>query len=112
MKSYNIYFPKFYNDGKPIPKSKMSPILNKIIQKFGVSTFQENATRPLVEGIWTSKEGKIYSDKVSVLCLILEDRIEYNKWFTSMAEIWRQDLEQEEFLIVVQYAEVISATKN
>lgn len=111
MKSYSIYFPKFYNDGKEIPKTKMSPILNAIIEKFGVSTFQENAKRPLVQGIWTSKKGKRYSDKVSVLCLILEDRADYNKWFTSMAEVWRQELNQEEFLIVVQYAEVISATK-
>ena len=111
MKSYNIYFLKFYNDGKKIPKSKMSPIFNKIIEKFGASTFQENAKRPTVQGIWTSKKGKRFTDKVSVLCLILEDRIEYHKWFTSMAEVWRQELEQEEFLIVVQYAEVISATK-
>ncbi len=111
MKCYNIYFPKYYNDGKEIPKSKMSPILNTIIQKFGVSTFQENAKRPLVQGVWTSKKGKRYSDKVSVLSLILEDRVDHNKWFTSMAEIWRQDLDQEEFLIVVQYAEVIAATK-
>lgn len=111
MKSYSIYIPKFYNDGKEIPKSKISPILNAIIQKFGVSTFQENAKRPLIEGVWTSKKGKRYSDKVSVINLILEDRNEYNKWFTSMAEIWRQELKQEEFLIVVQYAEVISATK-
>lgn len=111
MKSYNIYFPKFYNDGKPIPKTKMSPILNSIIEKFGVSTFQENATRPLVEGIWTSRKRKRFSDKVSVLCLILEDRIDYQKWFTAKAELWRQELKQEEFLIVVQYAEVIVATK-
>ncbi len=112
MKSYSIYFPKFYNDGKPIPKSKMSPILDKIIAKFGASTFQEHATRPIVQGIWTSKKGKRYSDKVSVLCLIIEDRVEYGKWFTAMAEVWRDELDQEEFLIVVQYAEVIVATRG
>jgi len=111
MKQYNIYIPKFYNDGKEIPKEKIAKILNEIIEKFGLSSYQEDAKMPLIQGMWTSKEGKRYSDKVSIVCLILEDRMDYQKWFTAKAEIWRQELEQEEFLIVVNYAEVISATK-
>ena len=111
MKLYNIYIPKFYNNGEKIPQEKIAKILDEIIEKFGVSSYQENAKLPLVQGVWISKEGKRYSDVVSLVCLILEDTVDHNKWFIEKSRLWRQELEQEEFFIVVQYAELIIATK-
>ena len=62
---------------------------------------------PLI-GVWNNpKDKQRYTDEVQILELFVEDTMNIKKWFTSMKELWRQDLEQEEFLIIVQDAEII-----
>ena len=112
MKLYNIYFPKFYNDGKEVPEKVMADILNEIIVKFGKASYQKNVKLPLIQGTWTSKDGKLYSEEVSLLCLVIENKLSHVKWFIEKAEEWREKLDQEEFFIVVQYADVIRAIKK
>lgn len=111
MKLYNIYIPKHYNDGKKIPKEVIDEIIGEIDKKFKKYTFQEKAKLPLVQGIWTSPKGKRYSDKVYLLYLIIEGTTKDKIWLTKKANKWCKKLDQEEFLIVEQYAEVIIGKK-
>ena len=46
--------------------------------------------------------------KYKFLELFVEDTMNIKKWFTAKKELWRQELEQEEFFIMVQDAEIIA----
>ena len=107
MKLYRIFIPKKYNNGAPIAIEKTTKILNEVEEKFGGYTIDPFGRMPLI-GVWNNpKDKQRYTDEVQILELFVEDTMNIKKWFTSMKELWRQDLEQEEFLIIVQDAEII-----
>jgi len=107
MKLYKIFIPKKYNNGSIIPLEKTTKILNQVEEKFGGYTIDPFGRMPLI-GVWNNpKDKQRYIDEVQILELFVEDTMNIKKWFNSMKELWRQDLEQEEFLIIVQDAEII-----
>jgi len=108
MKLYRIYIPKKYNGGEEIPILEITKILNQVEEKFGGYSIDPFGRLPLI-GIWKDpKNHKRYEDEVQILELFVEDTLNIKKWFSAMKELWRQQLKQEEFFIIVQDAEIIT----
>ncbi len=107
MKLYRIFIPKKYNDGTIIPIEKTTKILNEVEERFGGYTIDPFGRMPLI-GIWNnSKNKQRYTDEIQILELFVEDTMDIKKWFAASKELWKQHLKQEEFLIIVQDAEII-----
>ncbi len=107
MKLYRIFIPKKYNEGTIIPIEKTTKILNEVEERFGGYTIDPFGRMPLI-GVWNNpKDRQRYIDEVQILELFVEDTMDIKKWFNANKELWRQHLKQEEFLIIVQDAEII-----
>ncbi len=107
MKLYKIFIPKKYHDGTAIPLEKTTKILNEVEEKFGGYTVDPFGRMPLI-GVWNNLKSKQrYIDEVQIMELFVEDTMDIKKWFSANKELWRQLLGQEEFLIIVQDAEII-----
>lgn len=108
MKLYRVYIPKYFNDGSPIPTEILFTISNEIKEKFGGYSLNHFGRLPVIQGLWTSTEKKIYPEEMSVIELFVEDTFDTQKWFKVQKERWRQVLRQEELFVIVQDAEIIS----
>lgn len=107
MKLYHIFLPKKFNDGKPIPSTKILKIAEEIRKKFGAYSFDPFGRLPIIQGVWTSNTKEVYKEDMNLIDLFVEDTFDNQKWFKAMKEIWRQELDQEELFIIVQNAEIV-----
>ena len=107
MKIYRIFLPKFYDDGKKIPMKKILKIAEQIRIRFGGYSLRP-ASLPVIQGVWASKEKKIYAEEMFMIEIFMEDTFNNKKWLKSSKELWRQELKQEEIFVIVQDAEILS----
>ncbi len=107
MKLYKIFIPKFYNNGELIPIGRIRKITENIREKFSAYSFNPFARLPILGGVWTNKDSKIYSEPMQLIELFVEDTFNNQKWIKAFKEICRQELDQEEIFIIVQDAELI-----
>lgn len=107
MKLYRIFLPKNYNSGKPIESNKIGKIAQMIKDRFGAYSFNPFASPPIIQGVWTSKDGFTYEERMNLIELFVEDTIDNQKWLRAFKEMVRQELNQEEIFIIVQDAEII-----
>ena len=108
MKLYRIYVPKFFNDTLPIPPALLLKITAPIRDKFGGYSLDPFGRLPIIQGVWENKDGKKFEEEMNVMELFVEDTFDNKRWMKYQKEIWRQELQQEEFFIIVQDAEVIA----
>lgn len=107
MKLYRLFLPKFYNDGRDIPKNKILKITQQIREKFGSFSVNPFATLPIIQGTWTSPTKKQFEESMFLIEIFLEDTFNNMKWIISFKELIRQDLEQEEIFLICQDAELV-----
>jgi hypothetical protein len=101
VKEFELYFPLRYNDGTPIDPAILERIGDRLMETFGGYTFNPQAHK----GVW--KMGDVtYRDEI-VIYRVLTGKVRLARsFFKKLKEELKEDLEQEEILIVSKEAEI------
>jgi hypothetical protein len=77
----DIIIPLFYNDGNPIPDSKLTKTLDELAERFAGSSREGS----IIEGRWVETVGKkkvYFKDRNRSLWIICDDSVENRKFFS------------------------------
>jgi hypothetical protein len=102
VKEYELYVPLTYNDGSPVEPRKIDRIGERLLERFGGCTFfpQRN------QGMW--RMGSVTFHDEIVIFRVLTDKVRLaRRFFRALKKELKEDLGQEEILIVEKAAEVL-----
>jgi hypothetical protein len=102
VKEYELYVPLAYNDGSPVEPRKIDWIGERLLERFGGCTFfpQRN------EGMW--RMGSVTFRDEIVIFRVLTDKVRLaRRFFRALKTELKEELHQEEILIVEKDAEVL-----
>jgi hypothetical protein len=102
VREYELYVPLFYNDGGTIEPTKHRRLKSALMQQFGGLTF---STHPY-EGAWIMG-GVAYRDSILIYRILAPNARTARSFFRELKEQLKQDLQQEEILIVERRAKRI-----
>ena len=95
MKEYDIFIPLNYNDGSPIESKKLQWLHKILLDRFdGVTYFPQPN-----EGYWTMA-GVTYQDEIVIYRVFSTNTRSARKFLKRLKEKLKDDLDQEEILIV------------
>lgn len=102
MKEYELYVPLRYNDGSEVEPRKIERIGERRLEQFGGLTFFPQPN----QGLW--KMGPVTFRDEIVIFRVLTGRVRVaRQFFRRLKADLKQDLRQEEILIVEKDAEVL-----
>ena len=95
LKEYEIYVPLTYNDGRPVEPEKLGELKDLLLAIFGGVTFfpQEN------EGYWRTGD-VVFRDRIVIFRVLTGDIELAQTFLRGLKEQLKEDLDQEEILIV------------
>ena len=102
MKEYELYVPLRYNDGSPVEDEKIKRIGERLLDQFGGLTLFPQPH----QGLWKMGPTTFRDEIVIFRVLSAKARIARHFFRQLKAEL-KQDLRQEEILIVEKDAEVL-----
>lgn len=102
MKEYELFVPLCYNDGSPVEPRKIERIGERLLEQFGGVTFFPQPN----QGLW--KMGHVTFRDEIVISRVLSSNVRVaRRFFRRLKAELKQDLQQEEILIVEKDAEVL-----
>lgn len=103
IKSFDIYLPLDYNDGRPIEGTKYSVLEDELLDRFGgVTSIQRGF--PL-RGLWRSETTEVFQDRVVVFTVIdfrTKTDFELIRYLQRLKARLKRKFEQLDVLITVQ----------
>ena len=102
MKEYDLFVPLYYNDGRQIEPQKFQALQQQLLEKFGGLTFFPQPN----QGLWTMA-GITYRDEIVIYRVITPDAQEARRFWSDFKEWLKQELQQEEILIVERDVETL-----
>jgi hypothetical protein len=95
VREFEVYVPRNYNDGRPIPRKKIRRIKTRLNRFFpGVTEFH------LRKRGWWKLEGIVYRDKITIFRIITKKKRRARRLLRQLKEKLKVALQQEEILIV------------
>ena len=95
VKEYDLFIPLYYNDGRPIEPQKFQDLQQQLLDQFGGLTFFPQPN----EGFWMTA-GVTYRDEIVIYRVITSDAQDARRFWSDLKERLKQELQQEEILIV------------
>lgn len=102
MKEYDLFVPLHYNDGRPVEPQTVQALQQQLRQQFGGFTFFPQPN----QGLWTMA-GITYRDEIVIYRVITSDAQEVRRFWSEIKERLKQELQQEEILIVERDVETL-----
>ena len=102
MKEYDLFVPLYYNDGRPVEPQTFQALQQRLLQQFGGLTFFPQPN----QGLWTIA-GITYRDEIVIYRVITSDVQEARQFWSEFKERLKQELQQEEILIVERDVETL-----
>ena len=102
MKEYDLFIPLYYNDGRPIEPQKFQDLQQQLLDQFGGLTFFPQPN----EGLWTMA-GVTYRDEIVIYRMITSNEQEARRFLSDLKEWLKEELRQEEILIVERNVETL-----
>lgn len=102
MKEYELYVPLRYNDGSRIEPEKLQHIKVRLLDRFGGLTFIPQPR----EGYW-KYGGVTYRDSIVIYRVVTPDAEGARRFFQQLKEQLKEELAQEEILIIEKDANVL-----
>lgn len=102
MKEYDLFVPRTYNDGSPVERKKLRKIKRLLADEFsGVTEIHLRK-----KGWW--KMGRVtFRDKITIFRVYAATTRSARKFFRELKEHLKEDLQQEEILVVEKEARII-----
>ena len=95
MREFEVYVPRNYNDGRPIPRKKIRRVKKRLNKFFpGVTEFH------LRKRGWWKFEGIVYRDKITIFRIVTDKKRRARRLLGKLKERLKIALVQEEILIV------------
>lgn len=102
MKEYELYLPLTHNDGRAVDPKKIEHIGERLLQEFGGVTYFPQPN----EGRW--RMGHVtFRDQIVIFRVLTADVRSARRFFRQLKAQLKDDLEQEEILIVEKDAETL-----
>ena len=102
MKEYELYVPLRYNDGVPVEVAKIDRIGERLLEQFGGVTFFPQPN----QGMW--KMGPVtFHDEIVIFRVLAAHARTARRFFQGLKAELKEELQQEEILIVEKDAEVL-----
>ncbi|MEX0702443.1 MAG: hypothetical protein WD069_10145 [Planctomycetales bacterium] len=102
MKEYELFVPLRYNDGSTVESRKIERIGERLLDQFGGVTFFPQPN----EGSW--KMGHVtFHDEIVIFRVLTSNARVARRFFRQLKADLKEDLRQEEILIVEKDAEVL-----
>lgn len=102
MKEYELYVPLRYNEGSPVEAAKIDQIGERLLEQFGGVTFFPQPN----QGMW--KMGPVtFQDEIVIFRVLAGNTRTARRFFRGLKAELKEDLQQEEILIVEKDAEVL-----
>jgi hypothetical protein len=102
VKEYDLYLPLTYNDGSPIEPRLIERIGKKLLTQFGGVTFFPQPN----EGQW--QMGSVtFRDQIVIFRVLSANVRKARRFFTTLKQELKTELEQEEILIVERDVETL-----
>ena len=101
-REYDLYIPLQYNDGRPVEPRKIAHLKKRLHRRFGGLTFfpQQN------EGSW--QIGNVtFREEIVIMRILAEESRPAREFFQKLKEELKEELGQEEVLIVERKVEVL-----
>jgi hypothetical protein len=102
VKEYDLFVPLSYNDGRPVESQKLQALQQQLLAQFGGLTFFPQPN----EGLWTMA-GITYRDEIVIYRVITSDAQEARRFLSDLKERLKEELQQEEILIVERDVETL-----
>ena len=102
MKEYDLFVPLYYNDGRPIEAEKFQRLHETLLDHFGGLTFFPQPNK----GFW--RMGSVtYRDEIVIYRVIASASQESRRFLQDLKQRLKEELEQEEILIVERDVETL-----
>jgi ABC-type uncharacterized transport system YnjBCD substrate-binding protein len=101
VKEYDLFVPLYDNDGRPVEPQQFQA-LQQLIDQFGGLTFFPQPN----EGFWTVA-GVTYRDAIVIYRVLTSDAQEARQFLSALKERLKEQLQQEEILIVERDVEML-----
>lgn len=102
MKEYELYLPLRYNDGTPVEPRKIERVGERLLEQFGGVTFFPQPN----EGAW--RMGDVtFRDEIVIFRVLASNVRATRRFFRRLKAELKEELRQEEILIVEKDAEVL-----
>ena len=102
MKEYKIYIPLTHNDASAVDPEILTELRDRLLAQFGGLTFFPQSN----QGFWTLG-GVTYRDEIVIYRVLTADTRSARKFSREQKEELKQELQQEEILIVEKVAGVL-----
>jgi hypothetical protein len=101
-KEYDLFIPLYYNDGRPVEPQQFQALQQQLLDQFGGLTFFPQPN----EGFWTVA-GITYRDAIVIYRVLTSDAQEARQFLSALKERLKEQLQQEEILIVERDVETL-----
>jgi hypothetical protein len=102
VKEYDLFVPLYYNGGRPVEAQTFQALQQQLLDQFGGLTFFPQPN----QGFWTMA-GLTYRDEIVIYRVITSDAQEARRFWSDLKERLKQELQQEEILIVERDVETL-----
>ena len=102
VKEYDLFIPLYYNDGRQVEPQKFQVLQQQLLDQFGGLTFFPQPN----EGFWTVA-GITYRDAIVIYRVITSNEREARRFLSALKERLKEELQQEEILIVERDVETL-----
>jgi hypothetical protein len=101
VKEYDLFVPLYDNDARPVEPQQFQA-LQQLLDQFGGLTFFPQPN----EGFWTVA-GVTYRDAIVIYRVLTSDAQEARQFLSALKERLKEQLQQEEILIVERDVEML-----
>lgn len=102
VKEYDLFIPLYYNDGRPVEPQQFQALQQQLLEQFGGLTFFPQPN----EGFWTVA-GVTYRDAIVIYRVLTSDAQAARRFLSALKERLKEELQQEEILIVERDVETL-----
>jgi hypothetical protein len=100
-KEYDLFVPLYYNNGRAVEPQQFQVLQQQLLEQFGGRTFPQPN-----EGFWTVA-GITYRDAIVIYRVLTSDAREARRFLSALKERLKEELQQEEVLIVEREEETL-----
>ena len=95
MKEYDLYIPLSYNDGRRVPRKKLTALKKSLVEQFGGLTHFPQTN----EGLW--KIGKFtFRDRIVIFRVLTDETKKAHLYFGKLKKQMEKEWQQSDVLIV------------
>lgn len=102
---FNVFLPRFYNNGKPVEETKFHETREELMAQFGGMTIFQEPTF-MTQGFWR-EANELFEDHIRIYAVFAEDVNVARDYLTAMKPKWKRRFRQLEIFIVEISVEVL-----